>query len=131
MIVLDASVLIDLLLRTHAAAASERHIFARNQSLHAPALIDLEVCQVLRRFAAEKVITPAQGKAAIRLMSEMPIERHPHEALLSRIWELRGNLTAYDAAYIALAEALNAPLLTRDRKLASSQRHQADVLVIR
>src|SRR5215207_4436900 len=87
-------------------------------ALHAPALLDLEVAQVLRRYQLRGEITAAWGRAAVRLLAALPVTRYVHDPLLPRIWDLRDNFTAYDAAYIALAEALHAPVVTCDRKLA-------------
>jgi predicted nucleic acid-binding protein len=95
-----------------------RIIFATNETLHAPHLIDLEVAQVLRRYARSAVISNERGAEALADLADFPITRYPHLVLLGRIWMMRHHLTAYDAAYLALAEALDAPLVTRDRALA-------------
>jgi predicted nucleic acid-binding protein len=126
-IVVDASVVLEALLRTPSAAIVEDRLFTTEETLHAPHLIDLEVAQVLRRYAAVGQIAPSRGRNALANFSEFPIRRYPHGLLLSRIWELRDNLTAYDAAYVALAEALNAPLLTRDQRLATAASHRARI----
>ena len=118
MIVVDASVILELLLQTPAAAAVEDRIFANGETLHAPYLLDVEVAQVLRRYASRGEISEARGRRALELLASVPLRRYPHEPLLQRIWALRGNLTAYDAAYVALAEGLDATLLTRDDHLA-------------
>lgn len=97
-----------------------RLIFASNQTLHAPHLIDLEVAQVLRRYVRNSVISPERGAEALADMSEFPITRHPHFVLFPRMWQLRHVLTAYYASYLVLAEALSATLVTRDRALARS-----------
>jgi predicted nucleic acid-binding protein len=76
------------------------------------------VAQVLRRYGASGDLTPGRGAEAIADLADLPITRHEHVVLLPRMWQLRHNLTAYDAAYVALAEALEATLLTRDAKLA-------------
>jgi predicted nucleic acid-binding protein len=131
MIVLDASAAIEWLLQTSVGARVEERIFSRGRlSLHAPHLIDVEVTQVLRRFAAADVITPSRGREALEDLTDLALTRYPHDVLLRRIWELLENLTAYDAAYVALAEALEAPLITCDRKLASAAGHRARVEVI-
>lgn len=131
MIVVDASAVLETLLRTEAAAAVEARLFAPGEMLASPHLLDLEVAQVLRRYAAAGEITPARGRAALDDLADLPLERYPHDLLLPRIWALRANLTAYDAAYVALAEALDAPLLTCDRRLAGAAGHRARVEVIR
>ena len=120
MIVVDASAILEVLLRTPAAHRVEKRIFAPGQSLHAPHLIDLEVLQVLRRYAARREISGERGREAVSDLGAFRLRRWAHDALAARIWDLRQNLTAYDAAYVALAEALDAPLLTRDRRLASA-----------
>jgi len=81
-------------------------------------LIDLEIAQALRRYVKFAVISPDRAAEMIADLSEFPLTRHPHSVLLDRIWQMRHNLTAYDAAYLALAEALNARLVTRDGALA-------------
>jgi predicted nucleic acid-binding protein len=93
-------------------------IFAANQTLHAPYLIDLEIAQVLRRYVRSASISAERGAEALTGFLDFPLTRYPHFVLLTRIWQMRHNLTAYDAAYLALAEALDAPLITRDRTLA-------------
>lgn len=120
MIVVDASVILELLLRTPASAAVEARLFDSGESLHAPHLLDLEVIQVLRGYGARGELSPLRGQIAIGQLARFPLTRHPHEPLLSRIWALRANLTAYDAAYVVLAEGLGATVLTRDQRLANS-----------
>jgi predicted nucleic acid-binding protein len=83
-------------------------------------LIDIEVAQVLRRFLRRGDINPERGRVALQNLADLPLVRYPHERLLPRVWELRNNLTAYDAVYVALAEVLDAPLLTRDRRIAAA-----------
>lgn len=127
MSVVDASVALELVLRTPEAPFIEERLFAPGDVLYAPHLIDLEVAQVLRRYAAGGHIAPARCRLALTDFTDMPIQRYPHGVLLPRIWELRNNLTAYDAAYVALSEALDTPLLTRDRKLAKAAGHRARI----
>jgi predicted nucleic acid-binding protein len=129
-IVVDASAVLEVLLRTPAAAAVEERLFLPDETLHAPHLIDLEVAQVLRRYAAVGEIAAERGRLALADFADFPIERYPHTILLPRIWELRANLTAYDAAYLALAEVLDAALLTRDRKLVAATGHRARIELI-
>lgn len=130
MIVVDASALIEFLLRSSEAEAIGEYLFDPGQSLHAPHLLDIEVTQVIRRHAASGGIEDARGQAALDDLVDLPIRRYAHDFLLPRIWELRNNLTAYDAAYVALAEALDAPLLTRDGRLARSSGHRARIALI-
>ena len=130
MIVLDASALIDLLLRGEGVEAIEDRVFAPGESLNVPHLIDLEVAQVLRRYRLAGELGDSRAEEAFDDLAALPLQRHPHDILLPRIWELRHNATAYDAAYLALAEALDAPLLTRDRRLAASRGHRARIEVV-
>ena len=101
----------------------------RGETLHAPHLLDLEVLQVLRRYAAAGEISAERAREALDDLAAFRLRRWAHEPLTLRIWDLRQNLTAYDAAYVALAEALGAPLLTRDRRLASAPGIRARVEV--
>ena len=127
MIVVDASAIIEALLQTPAAAAVEERLLEDGLPLHAPHLIDVEVTQVLRRYAATRQIEPARCRDALDALQGFPLRRYQHDVLLPRVWELRHNLTAYDATYVALAEALDATLLTRDRRLATAAGHRARV----
>ncbi len=120
MIVVDASAVLEVLLQTAAAGAVSNRIFASGETLHAPHLLDVEVAQVLRRYARSGALSPQRGEEALEDLADLPLNRYPHDVLLPRIWELRHNVTAYDAAYIALAEALSATLVTRDRALADA-----------
>lgn len=120
MIVVDASAVLEVLLQTSAADGISRRIFSPAETLHAPHLLDLEVAQVLRRYVRSGAVSSRRGAEALEDLADLPLNRYPHFVLLPRIWQLRHNVTAYDAAYLALAEALDAPLLTRDRALAST-----------
>ena len=112
MIVIDASAVLEVLLRTPVASAIERRLFGPGEALHAPHLIDIEVAHVLRRYALAGDMSAARGREALEDLADFSVRRYPHDVLLPRVWELRANLTAYDAAYVALAEALGAPLVT-------------------
>jgi predicted nucleic acid-binding protein len=127
MIVLDASAAVDWLLQTPAGQQIERQIYARQESLHAPHLLDLEVAQVLRRLVAEGVLAARRADEAIRDLLDLRITRYAHSVLLPRSWHHRHNLSAYDAAYVSLAEALGAALITRDARLAAAPGHSATV----
>jgi predicted nucleic acid-binding protein len=127
MIVVDASAAVDWLLQTSAGQSIENRIYSRNETLHAPLLLDLEVAQVLRRLALQGVVSVHRADEAVHDLLDLRITRYPHLVLLPRIWQLRHNFSAYDAAYIVLAEKLGGTLVTRDRRLASASGHAAAV----
>jgi predicted nucleic acid-binding protein len=129
-IVLDASAAIEWLLQSPAGVKIDQRIFAVSESLHAPHLLDLEVAQVLRRYVRDQAITAHRGQEALEDLRDLPLNRYPHDFLVPRIWELRATLTAYDAAYVALAELLGAPLLTCDGKIVSAPGHYANVELV-
>jgi predicted nucleic acid-binding protein len=129
-IVVDASTVLELLLRTRSASSLVERLLVPEVSLQVPHLLDLEVAQVIRRYWLAGILTGDRAGEALADFQDLRIHRHPHEPLLSRVWELRHNLTAYDAAYVALAEALGAPLLTRDARLASAPGHAAVVELV-
>lgn len=114
-------------MRTPSGVAAQDRLLDPRETLHAPHLLDVEVAQVLRRYALSGEIDGSRGRAALDDLAGLPLTRYPHEPLMSRVWALRGNLTAYDAVYVALAEALDAPLLTRDQRLAGAPAHGARV----
>lgn len=119
MIVLDASAAIDWLLQTAAGQQIENRIYSRAESLHAPHLLDLEVAQVLRRLVREGAVSAQRADQAVQDLQSLRVTRYPHIIFLPHIWRLRHNLSAYDAAYVALTEKLGATLITRDARLAS------------
>src|SRR5438067_7964961 len=123
MIVLDASAAVDWLLQTSAGRSIEKRIYSRNESLHAPHLLDLEVAQVLRRLARGGTVSAHRADEAVRDLLDIRITRYPHFVLLPGIWQRRHNFSAYDAAYVVLAEKLGATLVTRDGRLASASGH--------
>ena len=130
MIVVDASTLVEVLLRARGAQAIEDRLFENGQTLHAPHLIDVEIAHAIRRYAISGQIKGDRGRAALAILAALPLNRYPHGFLLPRIWDLRNNLTAYDAVYIALAETLQVPLITRDRRLAGAAGHRARIELV-
>lgn len=129
MIVLDASAAVELLLSTP-SGLRVGHRIAGGESLHAPHVIDLEVIQVLRRYTALALLASSEAEAALEDLRALGIQRYPHDVLTPRIWRLRANATAYDAAYLALAEGLSATVLTCDAKLARTPGTTAAVEVV-
>jgi predicted nucleic acid-binding protein len=119
-IVVDASAVLELLLNRRVASALRQRLFRAGETLHAPHLIDVEVLHVIRRYNMSGEMKDDRAEEAIRNHLALPIERYSHELLADRIWQLRSNLTAYDAAYVALAELLGARLVTTDARLARS-----------
>jgi predicted nucleic acid-binding protein len=130
LIVIDASALLEILLHSRRAEPLMVRALDASERLHAPHLLDIEVTQVFRRLVQRKEITLARAEQAFDDFSNLVIERHEHRSLLPRVWELRDSLTAYDAAYVALAEALDAPLLTCDAKLAGARGHRATIELV-
>lgn len=130
MIVVDASAVVELLLRSENSCPIEARILDQAELPHAPHLMDVEVVHVLRRYAASGTMTGNRAHAAMEILVDLPILRYPHVELLPRIWQLRHNLSAYDAAYVALAEILGAPLMTRDRRLAAAARDMVEVELV-
>ena len=127
MIVLDASAVVDWLLLTPEGQQIDRRIFSSSESLHAPHLLDIEVAQVMRRLRRDRAISAQRAGEAMQDLLDARIARYPHTLVLPRVWQLRYNLSAYDAAYVALAETLNAQLITRDSRLASTPGHSATI----
>jgi predicted nucleic acid-binding protein len=117
-IVLDASALVELILSTATGQLVAARIADPAEGLHAPHLADVEVVQALRRYAREGAIDAADAAFALDQFLALDLQRHAHEPLLERVWKLRENLTACDAVYVALAEALDAELLTCDGPLS-------------
>ena len=130
MIVLDASAVVEIILQTEVGVALSGRLLALESALHAPHLLDVEVAQVLRRFTLHGEVPSERAGQALEDLADLPIERYPHTMLLPRIWTLRDNLTAYDAAYVALAEILDATLLTRDGRISRASGHSARVEVV-
>ncbi|CAA9513412.1 MAG: hypothetical protein AVDCRST_MAG05-3156 [uncultured Rubrobacteraceae bacterium] len=130
MLVLDASAAVAVLLNLGPAADNIRlRTSLPGENLHVPHLFDVEVLHVLRRHSLSGTLSESREHLALSRLHDMRLSRYPHTAFLGRIWELKNNLTAYDAAYVALAEALNAPLVTTDAKLARATGIRAEVEV--
>lgn len=125
--IVDASAVIEWLLQTPAGIRIDKRIFPPRAPLHAPHLLDVEVAQVLRRYVRDKTIPAQRGQEALEDLADLSLHRYPHDFLMPRVWELCATLTAYDAVYVALAELLDAPLLTCDGRIASALGHHAVV----
>lgn len=127
MIVLDASVVVELLTNGRWADSLRRDLARSNDPIIVPHLLDVEVTSALRRLVAGQRIDSHRMKQLLTGLAMLPAERYAHTPLLTRIWELRHNFTSYDAAYIALAEITDAVLYTCDVKLGKG--HRARVMV--
>ncbi len=128
MAVIDASAVVELLLKRAVGGRVRERIFRAGEELHAPHLIDIEVLHVLRRYNWMGEMSDLRAEEAISDYLGLAIERHSHEVVLHRVWELRSNLTAYDAAYVALAELLGARLVTTDKRLARAAPGVAELI---
>lgn len=128
-LVIDASALVAVLIGREQAAAVGGAMAAAGD-LAAPELVDVEVTSVIRRTLLAGRMGAARADRALQDLIDAPLTRYRHEPLLPRIWGLRDNLTAYDAAYVALAELLDAPLLTADASLAASPGHTARIELV-
>ncbi len=122
MIVLDASVVVELLSNGALADSIRRNLAGSSGSCIVPHLLEVEVASALRRLVAVQRIDSYRSEEFLAGLAALPAERYSHIPLLGRIWELRHNFTAYDAAYIALAEATNSVLYTSDEKLCKGHR---------
>lgn len=118
--VLDASGAVELLLNTTAGKRLATRLADDSEVVHAPHLIDLEITQVLRRYTHHGMLHARSGALALARWRGLDVQRYSHEPFLDRIWQLRDNVTAYDAVYVALAEALSTVLVTGDRRLVAS-----------
>ena len=127
MIVLDASVVVEMLLGTGAGRQIAPRVLSAEESLHAPHLLDVEVAQVVRRYWLAGEIAEQRGREMLEDLAALPVDRHAQTILLPRIWELRDTVSAYDAVYLALSEALQATLWTRDSGLAAAARSLSSV----
>ena len=133
MLVVDASAVTELLLGRPAAEPVASAIREHDFDLHAPHLVDVEILSALRRVVAAGDASPARAGEAVDDLIDLPLQRYAHEALVPRIWALRENFSAYDAAYLALAEVLvedGAPLLTTDTRLARAASEHIGVEIV-
>jgi predicted nucleic acid-binding protein len=129
-IVLDASVMVDLLTKEAPETAHIRARLARELEVHAPHLVDVEVTHALRGLVLRDRLAAARARRAIRRFAILPLVRWSQTPLLSRVFALHDQLTAYDATYVALAEGLGATLLTRDARMARAAGHRARIEVV-
>jgi len=129
--VLDASAALEILLKTPLGAGAAVRILHRNVALHAPHLLDIEFVHALRRLTRLGALQEEDAHRALDDLADLRLTRHPHAELLPRIWELRNSLSAYDAAYVALAEALDMPLMTCDEKLTRAHGHRAEIVLLK
>jgi predicted nucleic acid-binding protein len=127
MIVLDASVVVELLTNGPLAEVLRQELARESRDFAVPHLLDIEVASALRGLVAAGRVDAHRSRQFLAGLAELPAERYPHTPLMARIWELRHNFTAYDAAYLALAEATDSVLFTCDAKLR--QGHRAHVIV--
>jgi predicted nucleic acid-binding protein len=125
-IVVDASAVVDVVVPGR-ADPELTELLRMDGDLHAPHLVDVEVTQALRRLVRARELADDRASDARVDVADLPITRHPHRALLDRAWQLRHNLSVYDAVYIALAELLQAPLVTCDARLAQAFGHGAEI----
>jgi len=127
LIVLDASAALEWLLQTPTGVRIEQRLLQPRETIHAPHLLDLEIAQALRKSVAAGWVAHTEAEEALADLADTKLTRYPHYLFLPRVWELRGNLTAYDAIYVALAEELSSPLITCDEKLRRSAGHGARI----
>jgi predicted nucleic acid-binding protein len=126
-IVVDASAMLEFLLQTPLGARVETRLFRDGEEFHSPHLVDVEVTQGLRRLVRSGEITAARAADALADLVDLDLHRHVHLDLLARAWQLRENVTVYDAMYLALAEALDATVITCDVPLANAPGHRARI----
>ena len=130
MIVVDASAVLELLLQTSLGARVEARLFRDDDELHAPQLVDVEIVQALRRLVRTGEVSARRADEAMTDLIDLDLHRHPHVELVNRAWKLRDDLSAYDAMYVVLAEAIDGTVVTCDRPLSQAPGHRARVEVI-
>ena len=128
--VLDASGAVEFLLHTSSGERLAARLADEAEVIHVPHLIDLEIAQVLRRYALQGPLGERSAATALSRWRRLDVERYSHEPLLERVWALRANVSAYDAVYLALAEALSTVLVTGDRKLLGAPGVNAAIEII-
>jgi predicted nucleic acid-binding protein len=130
LIIVDASVVVDLLIKPPAQVAHIKARLADERIGHVPHLLDVEVTHALRRLLLAGRLTDLSARRALRDLAVMGLKRWPHRALLGRALALRDQLTAYDAIYVVMAEVTGATLVTRDARIARATGHQARVELV-
>ncbi len=130
MIVIDASAAVELLLRTRRGVRVANRIAEDGGPILAPHLIDPEVMQAFRELVRARQVELPDADAALALFAKLPLRRIPHDVLWTRMWALRGNITAYDATYVVVAELSKAPLVTCDGRLSRAPGHRARIELI-
>lgn len=131
MIVVDASAVLEWLFKSSAGIQISERMFAPNEIVYAPELLYVEVIQSLRRLVLSGRVISHRAEQAIADLLDLQVNYFPHALVLHRAWELRHNLSAYDALYVAIAETLEAPLLTCDAGIAHSPGHRARIELFR
>ena len=133
MLVVDASAVVELLFKSKIGEKVFDIIFKPSINLIAPELLSIETIQVIRRFTSSRELSQERASMAFQDLRDLPIFYYPHQILLDRVWELRKNFTAYDATYLALAESLQAPLLTCDSAFNKGygKLHKAKVILLK
>lgn len=119
-----------MLLGTDTGRGIAERVLVPDETLHVPHLADVEVMHALRRYVRAREIGAEQAQQALDDLGAIRLTRYAHTLLIPRAWEMRSSISAYDGVYVALAEALGAPLMTRDAKLAQSHGHHARVLLV-
>jgi predicted nucleic acid-binding protein len=129
-IVVDASAMLEFLLQTALGTRVEARLLRDQDELHAPHLIDVEVLQALRRLVRMGEVSASRAEEVVADLSDLDLHRHAHLDLLTRAWKLRDNVSAYDAVYIALAEAMEAAIVTCDGPLATAPGNRVRIELI-
>ena len=128
-LVVDASVVVAALIDAGPTGTWAEAMLIDSDHLVAPHLVHPEVANVLRRAASRGRISDLEAGMAHQSLRDLPLELWPYDAVADRVWELRENLSAYDACYVALAELLGAPLATADRRLAAAPGLQCELVL--